>query len=343
MPVTLKHIAYITGTSIATVSKVLSGKSLRVSEAKRKEILEVAGKLKYTSDQRFKKSHDEKKLISVVVPDLVSMLTLRLMEGIAEEVGSRGYAISVLVSNNDVSQEIDHIYSTYNSGAAGVILIPVTYQADDAQRALLAKVVQSLELPVVAIGWDIHGGWCGSVNVDPFKKGYLAAGHLLDSGHRKVAYITTQSGQLRNQCLTGFLRAFEDRGIPSDGVLTIFNELRYLCGIDAFHRAVDAGCTALFFTSDILTLGAIGELGAANLKLGETISFVSGENTYQMRKKYYAVDSVTFPAGEVCRITLDMLDGMIKNYNVKGLTTPPRQTIVIPQLKRYGSVCPPRV
>lgn len=336
MAATLKHIAYITNTSIATVSKVISGKPLNVSESKRNEILDVARKLNYTSDQRFKKSRDAQKHLSVVVPDLVDLLTLRLMEGITDAASKSGYSVSVFVSNNDTSREIEHIYNTFSNGSDGIILIPVAYKANKAQKELLTRVLESLNLPTIVLGDVLNTTCYGSVAVDAFRKGYLAAEHLIENGHRRVAFITTHSDEVPDECLIGFQKCFEDRDLKWDNDLLFPNTLRYLGAKASFLKALEKGVSAMFFTSDILALGSISEAGKINLKIPDDISFVSGENTIQMRQNYYAIDSVSFPAGDVCRIVIEMLDKMIKTDG----NGPQRakQVLIMPELKVYGSV-----
>ncbi len=340
MAATLKHIAYITNTSIATVSKVLSGKELSVSDSKRSEILEVAQKLNYTSDQRYKKSREAQKHLSVVVPDLVDLLTLRLMEGITDVAAKSGYSVSVFVSNNDTSQEIEHIYNTFNNGSDGIILIPVAYKATKAQKELLSRVLDSLDVPTMVLGDILNTTHYGSVAVDAYRKGYIAANHLIENGHERVAFITTHSDEVQDDCLLGFKKCFEENDLVWDEELLFPNSLRYIGARASFHKALEKGVSAMFFTSDVLALGSISEARKINLKIPDDISFMSGENTSQMRKNYYAIDSVNFPAGDVSRIVIDMLDDMIKANRDNAEPQRAKQVLIMPELKVYGSVKP---
>ena len=96
--------------------------------------------------------------------------------------------------------------------------------------------------------------------------------------------------------------------------------------------------SAIFFTSDILALGAIAEARKTGLRIPDDVSFLSGENTYQMRRAYYAIDSVNFPAGDVSRIVIDMLDEMVQIRFSGKEPQRSKQVLIMPELKVYGSV-----
>lgn len=338
MAATLKHIAYITNTSIATVSKVLSGKELSVSDSKRNEILDVARKLNYTSDQRYKKSCEAQKHLSVIVPDFVDLLTIRLMEGITDTASKSGYSVSVFVSNNDTAQEIEHIFNAFSNGPDGIILIPVAYKANETQKELLTRALDSLNLPTIVLGDVLDTTYGGSVSVDAFRKGYVAAKHLIENGHERVAFITAHSDEIPDPCLSGFKKCFEEEGLVWDDELLFPNTLRYLGARESFRKAMEKDISAIFFTSDILALGAIAEARKTGLRIPDDVSFLSGENTYQMRRAYYAIDSVNFPAGDVSRIVIDMLDEMVQIRFSGKEPQRSKQVLIMPELKVYGSV-----
>jgi len=93
MKYTIKDIAKLTGYSVATISRALSGKE-GVSQEKREEILKLVDSLGYTPNQTARKLRSKQtKNILVMIPDIENYFFNKLIKGIEVEARENGYNI----------------------------------------------------------------------------------------------------------------------------------------------------------------------------------------------------------------------------------------------------------
>ena len=96
---TWKDIAQAAGVSAMTVSKALNGKP-GVSEDRRREICEVAGRMNYAPNLIAKSLRvDKTKTIGVVLPDTSEMVVSKVLRGIQDGVTNHG--CSIILANTD--------------------------------------------------------------------------------------------------------------------------------------------------------------------------------------------------------------------------------------------------
>ncbi|MCL1813520.1 MAG: LacI family transcriptional regulator, partial [Treponema sp.] len=92
--VTIKKIAQLTNVSIATVSNVLNGKSGAASEAKAREIIDVARNLHYMPNMLAKSLKQQKtNTIGIITEDLTVFNTPEIVDGIDACCEENGYGI----------------------------------------------------------------------------------------------------------------------------------------------------------------------------------------------------------------------------------------------------------
>ncbi|WP_237698905.1 LacI family DNA-binding transcriptional regulator [Caldicellulosiruptor obsidiansis] len=115
MKYTIKDIAKITGYSVATISRVLSGKE-GVSEEKRKEILKIIDQLGYIPNQSARRLRSkETKNILVMIPDIENYFYNKLIKGIETEAREKGY--NIILGDFSNSQEIEEEYYRMMKGS----------------------------------------------------------------------------------------------------------------------------------------------------------------------------------------------------------------------------------
>lgn len=122
MKYTIKDIAKLTGYSVATISRALSGKE-GVSQEKREEILKLVDSLGYTPNQTARKLRSKQtKNILVMIPDIENYFFNKLIKGIEVEARENGY--NIILGNFSDSQKIEEEYYKMMKGqiADGILL-----------------------------------------------------------------------------------------------------------------------------------------------------------------------------------------------------------------------------
>jgi signal transduction histidine kinase/DNA-binding LacI/PurR family transcriptional regulator/CheY-like chemotaxis protein len=163
--------------------------------------------------------------------------------------------------------------------AGWIVLHPVE---DDA--ANLAALIAS-GVPVITVATAPDAVACASVVADNRGDTRALVLHLIDHGHRLIAYIDYGSDSFSRERYLGYLDALHERGITLDSTLVIdtshirseklgVNHQR--CGEHAAHALIAHGmpCTALVAGTDHSAIAAMQVLQAAGYRVPEDVAVV---------------------------------------------------------------------
>lgn len=117
-----------------------------------------------------------------------------------------------------------------------------------------AALLKQLEVPVLVADHRIDGVTC--VSFDDFQIGLLATNHLLDIGHRKLAFIEPAKkyewAQIRKK---GFCQAFKQHKINlKNAIFHTLDALDPLAPIKVLGKIEQEGVTAMFCANDYVAI-----------------------------------------------------------------------------------------
>ena len=135
-------------------------------------------------------------VIGIAVPDIVDPFFAAIVRAAEEEL--RRVDMSALVTSlgDDPAREPEAIQTLLRRAPSGIIMAPIS-----ADQSYLAHEVDGL--PVVFIDRPPRGFAADSICDDDYAGGRMAVEHLLEKGHRRIAFIgdtldlPTTSGRLR--------------------------------------------------------------------------------------------------------------------------------------------------
>lgn len=133
-------------------------------------------------------------------------------------------------------------------------------------------------LPAVIIDDRARGKRADSILVDNETGGYLAVEHLVELGHRHIAFVTgPQAWKVTRDRMEGALAAAEKGGIPQSAIQIIEGDFTSRGGYAAVRKILSARTrpTGVFFFNDEMAAGALQALYVqSDLKVPEHVSFV---------------------------------------------------------------------
>lgn len=184
----LKLIAKEAGVSMMTVSRALRG-TPDVSPTTRKEILEIADRLNYSPNMLVTGIRTGKtQTIGVMMP-VTSEFYGRVIAGVHDYLAEQNYAM--ILSNTAVHVSHDgtvdqqHLQRLVERRVDGVVFRPSDDGATDSHFEELHK----RNIPLVVIDRFLPKAHCDFVGTDDYMGGTLAAHHLLELGHRRLAHL----------------------------------------------------------------------------------------------------------------------------------------------------------
>jgi LacI family transcriptional regulator len=275
MSVTLIDIANQAGVSVSTVSRVINkqAKKYRISTKTEKLVLQSAKKLKYRPNQlarglRLKKTHT----IGLLVPDISNPFFAHITRIIQKSAASAGYSLIVCNTDEEIDIELDQIELLRSKGVDGFILMPVGVSHQHIKSLLKASK------PIVLLDRSFDELDTNAVVVDNYHGAYQAVEHLINKGHTRIAIIQgLPNTYTNNERVRGFIQALKDKNIPIDESLIVGKDFRKANGYIETKILLNMKTppTAIFTTSDLITLGSLEAISEEGWKIPDDISIVS--------------------------------------------------------------------
>ena len=324
--VTMKDIAMLVGVSRQAVSSALNGNnSCRISEEKCKEIKRVARELNYVSNSVARSLKGApSKTIGVMGPVLSGGLNSALISEISQMLMAKSY--NILYN--------DYTYSNFNATEAMLSLLArgvdgiIIYNSEETD-VLEAKQT----VPYLFYSHNNHKYM--DVGVDNEYGGYLATKHLLDHGHKKVAFMTVQTFEIKNSRNFGWRRAHNEAGIDISDDDIIF--LRKLGG--SVEKTIDHlkrnKISAVFTSNDFIGAKLIKVLTQHGIRVPEDIAVI-GYDGYSFSEFCTPVmTTIVQPVREQAEIGVELL---LERINNKELHSKPANHLIKPVLHK-GESC----
>ncbi|MEV6446719.1 LacI family DNA-binding transcriptional regulator [Amycolatopsis sp. NPDC051716] len=310
--VTIRDVAARAGVSVATVSKVINER-YGVSAATLARVRAVIDELGYEASLVAQSLRNHRtNVIGILVADLEPFST-ELLKGAADAIRGSGFELVVYSAGGRTGDPLGW-EKRYLSRLSGTLV----------DGAVLVTPTVSLEVvpgtPVVAV--DPHTGpsHLPTIDSDNLRGAQLATEHLLDLGHRRIAFLAgrpdLQSAELRK---TGYLRALTAAGITPD---------EDLIRIGAYDPEVSAASahalltgpdrpTAVFAANDISAIATVGAARELGLAVPDDLSVVGFDNVPESALCSPPLTTVDQPIREMGHRAIRMLIALINGDDVE--------------------------
>jgi LacI family transcriptional regulator len=307
--VTIAQVAADARVSAMTVSNVLNRKP-GASDETRRLVLEAVERLSYNPNVAARSLKGGRSgLIGVVTLDLTAQYGLEIVRGIAEELADAERELLINATYHDGARERDRVELLAGGLVDGVLLVAPVLEPET------IELIRRRNLPCVVIDPRQLDVPLPRVTVDNYEGMRAGTQHLIDLGHRRIAYIKgepdLQSSAVRFQ---GFVEAMRLAGLDIDDRLIGTCDFSYACG---FRTAVDIiGAhrpSAILAGADLIALGAVDAARAHGLRVPEDISVVGFDDLPQATQSFPGLTTVRQPLHDMgqtaARALLSITDG----------------------------------
>lgn len=270
---TITDVARIAGVGVGTVSRVING-SPRVSDATRARVRAVIEDLDYRPNSVAQRlSRGRTLTVGVVVYDLTNPSVVERLKGLVDGLGAAGMDMALF--NVESAEQRDRLFDRLlrGGGVDGLIIVSLGVGDEDAARLVTSR------LPVVLL--DVAHARLPSIVVDDRAGGALAAHHLLDLGHRRVAFVGDDGAgpfgftACRDR-LEGFRTALAGEGVDLPDDLVILGRHDRVVAEDLSDRILsrDDPPSAVFAASDTQAIGVLTAAGGAGRRVPTDLSVI---------------------------------------------------------------------
>lgn len=306
---TISDVAELAGVSKGTVSAVLNNRKdgpIKVSPETWEKVLAAAAELSYVPNTAAKGLRTGKTyLAGVIAGEIANSFASEILDGIEDALNEQNYNI-ILVKNKCCQDILGKCHFLNEKKVDGLIVISNMYEN---YAGYFDKI--KFDKPTVFIANDVKLPNAGSVSVDGYEIGLLAAEHLIGLGHEKIAVAELQDSDR----MKGIKEAFCRHGIRDPEITMLAKYSSFEDGRKAVEEilAKHPQTTAVIAHSDIVASGIIYEAREKGIKVPEQLSVVGTDNIEMSKMLYPALSTVHQPKTEqgtlAAKLLLEMMNG----------------------------------
>jgi len=266
------EVAALSGFSPATVSRALRGLP-GVSATTREAVERAASSLGYSpSPWATALTTGRTNAVAIIAPWVSRWFFSAVIEG-AQDVLTQ-HAYDLMLYPFGVDGEVDaHSLSKRVDGVLA-LNVPLAHKSIGA--------LGGLGVPIVTLGSALEG--ISSVLVDNVTVGQLAGQHLIDLGHRRIAFFGDEDGDAHGFPVAvdrhfGLNTALRGAGVEPDPALVYSTGFSINGGEAALHRCLgelhgDQRPTAVFAVSDEVAIGVLHAARLHGLRIPDDLSVI---------------------------------------------------------------------
>ena len=319
--VRLKDIALQAGVSVMTVSKALRDEP-DVAAATSAKIKALAQQMGYVPDSSAQCLRTKTtKLLGLVIPATTNPIYARMVYAIQERAHELGYDVLLAQTENKPEREDACLRRLLSRRVDGLFITPVyRFEAE----ARIYQEIIARNVPSVLLGPPAP--FCKnfvSIEIEDLISSYQATKHLVQLGHKKIAYLTGPSAApWAHERFEGYRRALREVGIPVDDKLVFSAGSTIEDGTKAALQLLNEGCqpTAIQAVSDLVAIGCAETLLQQGLKIPDDISMVGFGNILAAEFYRIPLTTISQPKYRMGVAAIETLMAMIQGKSVH----PPR-------------------
>lgn len=315
------EVAKLAGVSRSTVSRVINNYT-NVPEETRKRVLEVIKQNNYVphASARVLAGADSK-IIGLFMVDRKTSTNGKLvsrssyfspfMSGVIDNAAKLGYhVLAYTIGKESDYNNVKEVF--YNKTIAGGIFIGqqtddyiIDVIKDGFKVALIDHDDSDEKIPKNSI----------IVNADNFSGAYKATQYLISIGHKKIAHISGNPGQLStNQRIDGYKKALSENKIRFESKYLVKGNFMRESGYTATKQLLsNCSPTAIFYANDSMAIGGMEAIKELGLSIPKDISIIGFDDIEIASFVQPSLTTVQLPLESMCASAVDTLINSIKN------------------------------
>ena len=313
--ITIDDVATAAGVSRQTVSRAINDLD-GISSATRQRILSIAAELGYQPSRLARglaSASQQTRTLGVVLPSVDNEFYATVLRGIEAKASLYGYQLLLCSTDEDPSIEHAKIHSLFSAWIDGLILL--SSRMTDEQLTDICTRTR----PVVLINRAFTHPNAGNVVINDVSATYTAVMHLINQGHKKIAFILglpfARSSQLRQR---GYQTALKDNDIPLVPAYQRHTDTHIESGYTTAKKLLydHPEITALLVYNDVRAAGVLRACKELEISVPEQLSIISHDNIALSSLLIPSLTTVDIPKQSLGEAAIDMMLSMMENPTI---------------------------
>ena len=311
MRVSIKDIAKAANVSHSTVSRALSDSPL-ISADTKERIQRLAQEMAYTPDAIARSLVTQRThTVGVVVTTITDPWVAEVVQGIEDAAHENSYSVILASSASEPQREMDAVEMLRSKRVDGLIV------TSSRVGALYLEYLERIDVPIVLVNNhnEQSGRYTFSISVDNHDGGYLATRHLIEVGHRRIAYITGPEDHSDDaERLKGYRTALEENAIRFDTNLVVSGNGRLDGGEQALQAltSLDAPPSAAFCYNDMTAIGLISAAWREGIAVPGDLAVVGFDDIPLASRLRPSLTTIAQPKRDMGRQAMQMVLALLR-------------------------------
>ncbi|GAB3419096.1 LacI family DNA-binding transcriptional regulator [Flindersiella endophytica] len=334
--VTRDDVARLAGTSTAVVSYVLNNGPRPVSEATRQRVLAAVEQLGYRPNGVARSLRAQRtRVLGLIVPDISNPYFAQLARDIEDVAFGQGYTVVLGNSVGDTARELVYVRTFVESRVDGLLYISAGQPGH-----CVDELVRS-GIPTVVLDRRVRGFNASSVTADNRGGARVATQHLIEHGHRRIAFLGGPSKfSPAAERRRGWSSQLRQAGLASDRSLVVRaafdRNTGYRAALDVLSTADRP--TALFAAADEQGIGALRAAHELGLRVPDDLAIVSFDGVVDAAYTVPSLTGVRQPVRAMAARALSILLGLVSGDDAE----PVHEVFPVELILRGSCGCPER-
>jgi DNA-binding LacI/PurR family transcriptional regulator len=316
--VTIQEVARAANVSPSTVSNVLNGRDGRMLPQTKVRVEEAIARLGYRPNRAARQLRTGRiQMLGLIVPSVANPFWgtfAQLVESIALQ---SGFRVLLCNSERDPDREAEYMEELWADGVSSVLLC--------SSLPSISHVEPFLERGMTIVAFDRTSqlgdpASLTNVSVDNSLGAQLATNHLLELGHKRLAFVSGRMYSVnRRERLDGFLSTLDRAGLKDRSVVWKDSGGSVRAGdrdaADVGRAAVrellalESPPTGIVANNDMFAIGACAGVRDAGLEVGVDVSVVGFDDIALADLTFPALTTIRQPLAEMAAATVSFLLG----------------------------------
>jgi len=323
---TILDVAKAAGVSVATVSRVMSGKG-QVSQETARRVMKAVEALSYAPNVAARNlRRSESRIILIVAPNTTNPYYTHILSGIGKAAHRMGYSAFLCDTGGERDETRNVLDMLVRRQADGAILL-----ATEGESGWLAPYAEKYPL-VQCSEYDPRLN-LPKVSIDNYAAAREAMAHLIWLGHEKIGLVSSSNQYISTALrLQGYRDALREAGLPLKETYVRHGAADYSfkSGFDSAKSLLELSDrpTALLCISDMLALGAIASAKEMGLRVPEDVTVVGFDDVEHTTMFHPYVTTVAQPCAQIGGKAMELLESAIARTPMSREVLLPHRLIV---------------
>jgi LacI family transcriptional regulator len=310
--VTIRDVAKALNISHTTVSRALAD-SPKISDETKSRVRAVVAQMGYVPSASARMMRGRRSsLVGLIVPDVQNDFYATVAKIVADSLASHSMQLLLSVTDDNPERELRELRAILETRPAGIIIVPTALPRPE--TSALLQNVETVQLV------RVHADLAGSAVVIDDRAGIKAATrHLLDSGHKRLAFVggdeTLSTGRER---LGGFEDALAERHLKPANIALGSPRPEFARYAVTSIMSAKNRPTGIILGSAELTLGALQALRALKLDWPRDISVVGYHDPAWFELAEGGITTVRLPVEDIATTATTVLLSRLDERQTSG-------------------------